>query len=440
MTTQPIGNPSSENIVTYYSKDLRVVDRSSSDPPSHQKVYCPVPGCTETPRRSDAPRHIERGHDNTYRFCDEDATKPNLLQFFGRTTTSPKRRRVDVDENLEEDHEQEQEEEEEEEVAAASSAGEGESEVREVPGPPNPWNAAVADAAQAVEGVQVAATAASPPSTGSGPETGWNPFSRLWTWFAKIHAMLVSLPREVARVIREEADQSAREQRRSQAIATVRGETLKDIAAANSMTWVEGGETMRCTPCAKWGPLHRTPNDRSINGVFSTTQQICELRRALAKHFAKPGHRTCVEMEARSKATEAIRRQQGMTNGRAVYSVIAEAGSYVSYERRMLLMHVNGVNVGTRNHSREFCRKFACALRDVMQESIADYVDTPNPVIGGRKPAVALAADKVTRHRRTSQVVSGTLLIEGELRCLLIGKHSVGTPRVSRHSRCQFIH
>eukprot|EP00918_Siedleckia_nematoides_P060092 GHVU01131073.1.p1 GENE.GHVU01131073.1~~GHVU01131073.1.p1 ORF type:complete len:403 (+),score=54.92 GHVU01131073.1:260-1468(+) len=152
-----------------------------------------------------------------------------------------------------------------------------------------------------------------------------------------------------------------------------------------------------------------------------TEQPLRELKKSLARHFASDNHKVCAEVEARERQQDRVRRQQGMSNGRAVYATIKEGASYTSYERRVFFLDLNGVDVGSINHGRKFCAGLVRSLHAVVQAGIAQFLSEGWEVIGGRRRSVALLADKVTKLRRTAQLSGAVFLHDGELQCVMLG-------------------
>eukprot|EP00918_Siedleckia_nematoides_P087346 GHVU01192160.1.p1 GENE.GHVU01192160.1~~GHVU01192160.1.p1 ORF type:complete len:694 (-),score=76.10 GHVU01192160.1:1255-3336(-) len=391
---------------TYYTSELVTVQQTALQPLSHQIVLCPVVRCAATCRRADIERHF-RNHHPQYKL-EEQA---NLITSHFR----PKRLRRD-DEAV---------------AAAAEFVGDVVASgvdlfVGEVP-PPIPSEEAtgrsVSDGPGAA-GEQCGSDAASSVATGQQREapteteerSSANVLLRLWNWLARIEETLRKLPANVVAAIR-----SADEQRTQEAeLAKLRGNSIEEVAENHKLELRVEAHELRCRPCCLHGTCYRTPHDVAITGIFSTLQPLRELKKSLLRHLKSPAHKTCVETEARVKAADAERRKEGLINGRLVYSIIKEGAAYSSYESRLLLFHCCGVRIGTLNHSRKFCAAFARALKAELQEMIAAWLDTPCDAIGGRKPSVALNADKATNGRRTGQICGAVVLAEGELRCIML--------------------
>eukprot|EP00918_Siedleckia_nematoides_P070988 GHVU01154961.1.p1 GENE.GHVU01154961.1~~GHVU01154961.1.p1 ORF type:complete len:483 (-),score=74.90 GHVU01154961.1:310-1758(-) len=239
---------------------------------------------------------------------------------------------------------------------------------------------------------------------------------------ARMHAKMQTLPQDVANeVMKAERDAAAAESEEDRR-ATALGRSLEEIAANSGLTHRPDAHLLECTPCLKWSPLRLVPVDGAIVGMFSTEQELFRLRFSIGRHLKTTAHISAVEKEARMKQRRQELKSQGMANGRAVYANVKEARPFVSYERTLLMLDLNGVGVGTINHGRKFAKGLVMEMASVIMSRMQTFLDTPCAAIGMRKPSIAIAADKSTHLRRTSQLVSATMMVEGELVCIMVDR------------------
>eukprot|EP00918_Siedleckia_nematoides_P063266 GHVU01137778.1.p1 GENE.GHVU01137778.1~~GHVU01137778.1.p1 ORF type:complete len:619 (+),score=38.48 GHVU01137778.1:1171-3027(+) len=241
----------------------------------------------------------------------------------------------------------------------------------------------------------------------------------------RIHANMRTLPQDVAReVLKGQSEQTAAESVATER-AVVVGRSLEELVKNCGLTHRPDAGVVECAACVKWSSSRTTPGETGIAGQFKTAQDLNHLRTSIARHLAQDSHKNAVEKDARMRQRERNLKHQGMANGRAVYLNVKEARPFVSYERLILMLELSGVDVGTINHGRNFAKGLVTALRNVIMDRIRTYLDTPSPAIGMRKPAVAVAADKSTHLRRTTQLVTATVMVNGAMECVMVDRHVV---------------
>jgi len=90
----------------------------------------------------------------------------------------------------------------------------------------------------------------------------------------------------------------------------------------------------------------------------------------------------------------------------------------VQFEHKLQTMHLASVEIGTMNHSREFCRHFVETMQVVVDSRIGDHVRSIDPVTH-RKRVFAFVADKVTELHRTGNAIALMIMSEeGELQAV----------------------
>eukprot|EP00918_Siedleckia_nematoides_P099239 GHVU01217138.1.p1 GENE.GHVU01217138.1~~GHVU01217138.1.p1 ORF type:complete len:387 (+),score=30.29 GHVU01217138.1:627-1787(+) len=233
-----------------------------------------------------------------------------------------------------------------------------------------------------------------------------------------INRQLVQLPQVVVSRLFRAQDERAAHEKRAAEVARVKGNRVEEIAEAHDLAVLPESKQLRCRPCAQYGGNHYIANSH-VEGVFKMDQPLPALKRSVARHLLEAGHQRAVKQAKQVQASAQRRFAQGLTNGRAVYHTLKEGNSYTSYERLLNLLSLCGVDVGTLNHSRRFCSSLARTVRSVIEEEIRSYMDKVSSVTG-RKPCVAMNADKSTNLRRTGQVVGAIALIDGELQSIML--------------------
>ena len=67
----------------------------------------------------------------------------------------------------------------------------------------------------------------------------------------------------------------------------------------------------------------------------------------------------------------------GMRLGHIAYQTIYEGDSFASYSRKVATLALNGVDLGSTNHSDRFVTDFVTPLRETISEKIISIINTP---------------------------------------------------------------
>ena len=129
------------------------------------------------------------------------------------------------------------------------------------------------------------------------------------------------------------------------------------------------------------------PITNTIPSLAITVAAVGLLQRALDMEHAE---------QQRLKRRKSI----GLTLARTVLQTIMEGGSYVQFESKLLHLHLAGLDIGSLNHSREFCRGVVESMSNVINMRIRDYIHEIDPVTN-RMRLFSFMADKVTKLHRT---------------------------------------
>ena len=164
---------------------------------------------------------------------------------------------------------------------------------------------------------------------------------------------------------------------------------IVDVAGLEYGTDAEQVPCIRCPLCYSGGK----------QGRFTKGQGLFTLRQSVSEHLKGQHH---VEA-ARKRSEEAIvttrSRKIGLTVGRLGLLNLKEGMSYAAFERQVLVAHLNGVDVGTLNHSRAFIAGLCHSMFVANQQRIVQFLKGTDRVTGQR-PVFALTADKVTAECR----------------------------------------
>ena len=223
--------------------------------------------------------------------------------------------------------------------------------------------------------------------------------------------------------------------------------TCAEIGKIEGFTYNSSMNTLTCNDCQRYasskhapGLLRRGARDAGVfKGVDPTMVPVVgrkaqRHRRPMAvirselRHHVRQGslHEWCVMFadEQRKETRKAI--SIGLTCAMLVYEGIKEHDSYRSFERRIAVQHRIGTSVGSKNHSREFARKFTNAIYDTTIDCIATAITQCDPATSsplapnGRPPPLAVLADKATVLRRTGQMHGLITFLEGALRAIFV--------------------
>ena len=155
-------------------------------------------------------------------------------------------------------------------------------------------------------------------------------------------------------------------------------------------------------------------------GYITEAQSVYSFRRAVLDHLGTAVHsKKAKEMGDRVHYSKG-RRGAALAVGRALYFIIIEGMSYLSFERVLVLMHLCGVDIGTLNHSAWFANKMLEHLYAAVFDKLKALIDAPLPVLNGRKRPVAACADKATQLRRTGNAMGILMFVDGEIKAFML--------------------
>jgi hypothetical protein len=116
-------------------------------------------------------------------------------------------------------------------------------------------------------------------------------------------------------------------------------------------------------------------------------------------------HKQALEEEQREAKREAWRHRVRINIARTSLQTLREGASYVQIEHKLHILHLDGVDIGSMNHSREFILGFVESMTVVMDRRTREHVRATDPM-NGRKQVIACMADKVTELHPTGDKVT----------------------------------
>ena len=236
---------------------------------------------------------------------------------------------------------------------------------------------------------------------------------------APLTSSLASLPRAVASAVVAALNERDNKAREAAGLARIKGDSWGELAEKNNLA-IRRGATDADTRLVCLACEAHCPSLQTDPGVFGVSQRLCDLRKAVHRHFACPTHAKSTNIAAQLKAAEKQQHASGMAVGRAIFFELKEANSYYSFERLLMLLSQCGVYVGTLNHSRKFAADFVVALYSAMVKRVRCWLNEPDPALGGRLRVVAFNADKSTELRQTGQILALIVMVEGEMRSVML--------------------
>ncbi|KAJ1637498.1 hypothetical protein T492DRAFT_301128 [Pavlovales sp. CCMP2436] len=168
-------------------------------------------------------------------------------------------------------------------------------------------------------------------------------------------------------------------------------------------------------------------------GTFSATQLLKNFRSSAKSHLLGPAHEWCVETEVRAREAKRAQLNLGLNLGRLAYTMILEADSHTRSERKVSHLQLMGLPVGDKNHDRKFVKEFTKCVEQIMRRAMLHFLGEQRPQTLHR-PVFAVNADKLTCMRRTSQMVGGIMLVEGEIRSIFLGCFTCGVNLDGEHT------
>ena len=123
-----------------------------------------------------------------------------------------------------------------------------------------------------------------------------------------------------------------------------------------------------------------------------------------------------MELERKARRTRVV-----LSVGRATFQTIREGCSYLQFEKKLLNLHLSGLEIGSMNHSVRFIKVFVDSMKSVMDMRIRDHMHAVD-VVTGRKRLFAFAADKVTELQRIGDAIGMVIMTEeGDLKPIYSG-------------------
>ena len=368
--------------------------------PSHQRVKCPL--CGDELRRESLAKHCASKHQDV--LCVEEkkraasptpAEKSGVANLFARAAA--KKARLSG-------------------VAAASEgaavAGSANAARDDAPGAAQP-GAALAGPVSGFPAQQVSERLTTLQYTALLKELA-AARTELGALRAQVTKAEESLPLRTAAAVIAAQKAAIEEAADAAAAAAVKGNNID--AVVESCNLVRDGPDLVCKAC------EGRAGARGVNmpGVFSAGQALPTLKRAIARHLGSEGHARAARAAAAELRHARRRRDAAMSVARTAYSIVKEGASYVAFERSLVLQNANGADLGTLNHSRMFASNMVSAIFKAVQSRMSVWLDTPQPVLGGRKPRFAITADKSTELRRTGQILGALAFVEGEIKAFML--------------------
>jgi len=168
-------------------------------------------------------------------------------------------------------------------------------------------------------------------------------------------------------------------------------------------------------------------------GTFSATQLLKNFKSSAKSHLMGPAHEWCVKTEVSAREAKRAQLNLGLNLGRLAYNMILEADSHTRYEREVSHLQLMGLPVGDKNHGRKFVKEFTKCVEQIMRRAMLHFLGEQRPQTL-RRPVFAVNADKLTCMRRTSQMVGGIMLVEGEFRSIFLGCLTCGVNLDGEHT------
>ena len=119
--------------------------------------------------------------------------------------------------------------------------------------------------------------------------------------------------------------------------------------------------------------------------TFKGTQRFANLKHSVKSHFTGIDNAHSQALRNRERERRRLRDQKkiGMNVARAALQTVREAGSYSQFPNKLLDLHLSGVLIGSKNHSREFIRNFIESMYTVVTDRIGTYLALSTPSHNG---------------------------------------------------------
>ncbi len=122
-------------------------------------------------------------------------------------------------------------------------------------------------------------------------------------------------------------------------------------------------------------------------------------------HLESSRHKQALEEQERAVLLAVRRSRVGLTIARTALQTLREGCIYLQFEKKLLHLHLAGLDIGSLNHSKEFIRLFVKSMRTTMDKRISDHLHEVD-FITGRKRVFAFMVDNVTELHRTRDAVA----------------------------------
>ena len=175
-----------------------------------------------------------------------------------------------------------------------------------------------------------------------------------------------------------------------------------------------------CNDCAQHVVFDRVATEKAVGQFKIDRKHFSKLKSRVLSHIAGTVHQHAVLQAAQLRKLESSNQIAGRNCARRVLTVVLENQSYQAYERMLATAQLEGVEVGTLNHSAAFARAFVHSMHAAIVSGIESLLKSPDPATG-MLPAFALVADKATCGRHTGQMVGLVVMIRGVKTALLLG-------------------
>jgi hypothetical protein len=107
-------------------------------------------------------------------------------------------------------------------------------------------------------------------------------------------------------------------------------------------------------------------------GDSEKPRPFSQIKQKVDKHMQSGAHLMNAEYARNEEKQFKRRKEAGMRIGRAIYHIIQEGGSYLSFRRLVYKQFKDGADVGTINHSEGMISKCIIHLHRVMLKKIGE--------------------------------------------------------------------
>ena len=220
----------------------------------------------------------------------------------------------------------------------------------------------------------------------------------------------------VRQALREEAEATAKAAAQANTTRLVRrlqGSGLSEVATMNGFQLENGVDSvheLRCIPCL----FFANKRGQKFEPIKFNNISEAKVKERMVRHQGTALHSLANKEYVAEKERREAETKTGYILGRIAYKVIREGQSYLSYEREIELAHVNGApHLGNLHHSEKFVRDMLPNFVTALKEKMAKFLATPQELLGGRLPPLAINADKGTTKGRTGHIIGALMLDPG---------------------------